>query len=115
MILKNPMKFKIYLYSGYVDMRRSWSLYDFIKGTMNRDPLSEALFLFSGRSRKLIKVFYWDGNGFCIWQKKLERGKFGWVSDSEKERTISLREMKWLLSGIDFRNKHKEIFFLSNK
>jgi transposase len=115
MILKNPMKFKIYLYSGYVDMRRSWSLYDFIKGTMNRDPLSESLFLFSGRSRKLIKVFYWDGNGFCIWQKKLERGRFGWVSDSEKERTISPREMKWLLSGIDFRNKHKELFFLSNK
>ena len=88
MILKNPMKFKVYLYSGFVDMRRSWSLYDFIKGTLNLDPLSESLFLFSGRSRKLIKVFYWDGNGFCIWQKKLEKGKFGWVSESEKERTI---------------------------
>ena len=113
MILRNPMKMKILLYSGNVDMRKTWSLYDFIKDTLKEDPLSKTLFLFSGRSRKHIKIFYWDGNGFCIWQKKLDRGRFGWVSESEKGITISQRELKWLLSGIDFRNKHEEINFLT--
>ena len=113
MILRNPMKMKIYLYSGNVDMRKTWSLHDFIKDILKEDPLSKTLFLFSGRSRKHIKIFYWDGNGFCIWQKKLDRGRFGWVSETEKGITISRRELKWLLSGIDFRNKHEEINFLT--
>jgi hypothetical protein len=43
----------------------------------------------------------------------LDRGRFGWVSESEKGITISQRELKWLLSGIDFRNKHEEINFLT--
>ncbi|WP_083963614.1 IS66 family insertion sequence element accessory protein TnpB [Spirochaeta cellobiosiphila] len=43
---------------------------------MEKDPLSQSLFLFCGRNRKLIKVLYWDRNGFCLWQKRLERDKF---------------------------------------
>ncbi len=115
MILRNTNKMKVYLHPGYIDMRKIWSLYDFIKGTLNEDPMSRTLFLFSGRSRKHIKIFYWDGNGFCIWQKKLERGRFGWFNSTEKGRTITIRELKWLLSGIDFRNKHEEINFLQEK
>ncbi|MCB1143812.1 MAG: IS66 family insertion sequence element accessory protein TnpB, partial [Leptospiraceae bacterium] len=48
-------------------------------------------------------MFYWDGNGFCIWQKKLEKGQFTWPSGSMDRVTISKRELNWLLRGIDFR------------
>lgn len=115
MILRNPLKMKIYIYPGYTDMRKVWSLYDLIKGTLNEDPMSRTLFLFSGRSRKHIKIFYWDGNGFCIWQKKLESGRFGWPHTAEKGRTITHRELRWILSGVDFKNKHEEINFLQDK
>ncbi|MCB1144137.1 MAG: IS66 family insertion sequence element accessory protein TnpB [Leptospiraceae bacterium] len=56
---------------------------------MNLDPYSRSLFLFSGHSRKLSKIFYWDGNGFCIWQKKLQ-SNFGGIEESEEsQRTES--------------------------
>jgi hypothetical protein len=45
----------------------------------------------------------------------LERGRFGWFNSTEKGRMITIRELKWLLSGIDFRNKHEEINFLQDK
>jgi transposase len=115
MILRDPKKLKVYIKVGTTDMRKSWNgLYGIIKEEMNLDPYSPTLFLFSGHSRKLIKVFYWDGNGFCIWQKKLDKGQFAWPSEETEKLTLSRRELNWLLRGIDFRKEHKELDF-SNK
>ena len=112
MILRDPLKLKVYIRTGYTDMRKSWNgLYGIIKEEMNLDPYSRSLFLFSGHSRKLIKIFYWDGNGFCIWQKKLEKGQFAWPSGSMDRVSISRRELNWLLRGIDFRKEHRELIF----
>jgi transposase len=113
MIFRNPLKLQVYIRAGSTDMRKSWNgLYGIIKEEMNLDPYNHYLFLFSGQSRKLIKVFYWDGNGFCIWQKKLEKGQFGWPSESMERVSLSTRELNWLLRGIDFRKEHSEINFL---
>lgn len=115
MIFRNPLKLKIYLRTGYTDMRKSWNgLYSLIKEELRKDPLSESMFVFSGHSRKLLKIFYWDGNGFCIWQKKLEKGSFAWPDSSFKKVEISRKELHWLLTGIDFRKEHRILTF-SNK
>ena len=50
-----------------------------------------------------------DGNGFCIWMKKLEKGIFPFISDGKEE--ITRKELYWLLSGIDMRKKHTVVTF----
>ena len=114
MILRDPMKLKVYLKVGYTDMRKSWNgLYGIIKEEMNLDPYSRSLYLFSGHSKKLIKIFYWDGNGFCIWQKKLQEGRFPWPNANSEKVILTRRELNWLLRGIDFRKEHKELNFFT--
>ena len=66
MILSNPFRFKIYLYPKIIDMRKSWNgLVSLVQVGMNLDPFEKSLFVFCGRSQRLIKIIYWDGNGFC--------------------------------------------------
>jgi len=80
---------------------------------MNLDPFQESIFVFCGRSQRLIKIIYRDGNGFCMWMKRLEKGSFPFNPNVNLE--ISKKELIWLLSGIDTRKKHKAIIFSNSK
>jgi transposase len=75
------------------------------------NPLSDGLFVFSNRTRKIIKILYWHYNGFCLWQKRLEKGKFKWPSNRDEVLEVSSRELAWLVEGLDI-NKikaHKQL------
>ena len=113
MIFRNPLKCKIYLYPKEIDMRKSWNgLLSIVQYEMNLIPFEEVLYVFFGRSRKLVKTIYWDGNGFCIWMKKLSKGSFPFQKNGIPN--LSRKELLYLLSGIDTRRKHKELFFYKN-
>jgi len=59
------------------DLRKGYDgLYGLVKSVLRRDPLSGDLFLFVNRRRDACKVLVWDGTGLCIFQKRLERGRF---------------------------------------
>lgn len=62
----------------------------------------DALFVFTNRQRSRIKILYWHRNGFCLWQKRLEKERFAWPGASG-EATVSLspKELEWLLEGFD--------------
>ena len=108
MIFRNALKLKVYLYPKQIDMRKSWSgLVSLVQHDMKLDIYQESLFVFCGRSNRLVKILYWDGNGFCIWMKRLEEGNFPFQSKGSPE--ITRRELMWLLSGIDTRKQHKMI------
>lgn len=110
MIFRNPQRLKIYFYDKPVDMRKSWNgLIALVKESMCLNLFSESLFVFSGRSGKQVKILYWDGNGFCIWMKKLEQGKF--LSFKKEGYALSKRELDLFLSGVDMRKKHQELHF----
>lgn len=80
---------KIYVCKEWTDMRSSYdSLFARAKGTLNQDPYSGHLFLFVNRSRTSCKVLYYDGTGFVILQKRLDRGTFSRVNPSFKEEVI---------------------------
>ncbi len=112
MIFRNPGNLKIYIRPGQTDMRKSINgLALMASGSMQLDPYSESLFAFSGRSRKMIKLLYWDGNGFCLWQKRLEDSFFPWPNSDAVAEELSREEFMNLLSGIDFRRKHKILKF----
>ncbi len=106
MIFNNPLKLKIYIHDSEIDMRKSWEgLIGMVHYSMNLNPFDKSLFVFYGKSRKLVKILYWDGNGFCIWMKKLYKGKFPFGKRGKTQ--MNHRDLKWLLSGIDTRKRHE--------
>jgi transposase len=54
------------------------------------DPMSGALFIFSSRNRKSIKILAYDGQGFLLFQKRLSSGRFGWWPTAETEAAVGL-------------------------
>lgn len=104
----------IYVRPGITDMRKQINGLATIAGEqMEQDPLSGALFLFCNRYRRIMKALYWDRNGFCLWQKKLEKHRYPWPDTEEAARQISVGELRMLLDGIDFWQAHQELSYRS--
>ncbi len=70
---------------------------------LEADPYSSHLFVFRGRRGDLIKVIWWDGQGACLFSKRLERGRFVWPSAANGKLVISTAQLSMLLEGIDWR------------
>jgi transposase len=105
---------EIFIKPGPTDMRKQiQSLAMYVANEMKGNPLSGNLYVFSGRSRKMIKALYWDRNGFCLWQKRLETDTFPWPRDAEEARKITGEQLNMLLDGIDFFRAHKKLHFFS--
>jgi len=65
---------RVYLAVGATDMRKQInSLTILVEQHMHLDPLSGSVFVFCNRRRSTVKALYWDRNGFCLWQKRLEK------------------------------------------
>ena len=49
-----------------------------VEGQMSLDPFSSRLFVFCNNNRSIVKCVYWEGNGFALWMKRLEKSRFQW-------------------------------------
>jgi transposase len=86
---------RILAYRHPVDMRKSFDgLVALVKHALGEDPLSGTLYVFTNRRRTYVKSVYWDRTGFCLFAKRLERGRFTFPSDKE---TFELSERAFLL------------------
>jgi len=100
-----PTGARVWLATGYTDMRRGFpSLALQVQEVLHKDPLSGHLFVFRGRRSDLVKMIWHDGQGACLFTKRLERGRFIWPSVAGESVTISPAQLSYLLSGIDWRN-----------
>ena len=101
-----PTGTRVWLATGYTDMRRGFpSLALQVQEVLHKDPLSGHLFVFRGRRSDLVKVIWHDGQGACLFTKRLERGRFIWPSVGGETVTISPAQLSYLLSGIDWRTR----------
>ncbi len=92
---------QVYLALGITDMRKSINtLALLVEEQMQHNPLSGSLYAFCNRKRDIVKVLYWDRNGFCLWEKRLEKGRFSWPESSEEVMDLTHRELLWLLDGM---------------
>ena len=99
-----PTGARVWLATGHTDMRRGFpSLALQVQEVLRKDPLSGHLFVFRGRCGDLIKCLWHDGQGMCLFSKRLERGRFLWPSAADGSVTISTAQLGYLLSGIDWR------------
>ena len=92
---------KVYIACGYTDMRKSIDgLAAHVQKNMQMSPFSNYLFLFCGRRHDRMKALYWEGDGFVLLYKRLEKGKFQWPATPEAVRSISWQEFRWLMEGL---------------
>jgi transposase len=92
----------MFLYRGSVDMRRGFDgLSGIVREELSEDPMSGTLFVFLNRSRDKIKILYWDRDGYAIWTKRLEQGRF--ALPSEGGGVIGMSELALLLDGVSVR------------
>ena len=99
-----PVGVRVWIASGRTDMRRGFDgLALQVQETLKQDPHSGHLFVFRGRRGDLIKVLWHDGQGMCLFAKRLERGRFLWPSPADGVVTISSAQLGYLLEGIDWR------------
>src|ERR1700691_5309429 len=99
-----PSGVRVWLATGDTGMRKGFaSLSLQVQEVLRRDPLSGQLFCFRGRSGDLLKVIWHDGQGACLFTKRLERGRFLLPSLADGVVTISVAQLSYLLSGIDWR------------
>jgi transposase len=103
-----PSGVRVWLATGYMDMRKGFSsLAIVVQETLKCDPHGGQLFVFRGRRGDLIKVIWHDGQGACLFTKRLERGRFIWPSASDGPVAISSAQLGYLLEGIDWRMPQK--------
>jgi transposase len=80
-------KVSIYIRPGVTDMRKQVNgLSTIVSEQMDENPGSGRLFLFCSRDRKLIKSIWWDRNGFCLWQKRLEKRKISLAGNGRESK-----------------------------
>ena len=78
-----PIGARVWLAAGHTDMRKGFDgLALLVQETLKRDPHSGHLFVFRGRRGGLIKVLWHDGQGPCLFAKRLERGSISGTSTS---------------------------------
>lgn len=96
---------KIYLKSGHTDMRKGVNSLAVEADSLVKDATFKGgMFVFRGKSADKIKILCWDGQGFCLFYKCFDKGKFIWPNTSE-QRVIGITraQLSMLLEGIDWR------------
>jgi transposase len=103
---------RVFVYREVCDMRCSFEkLSGLTRNQIGQDPTSGHMFVFMNRTRKMIKVLYFDRTGYCIWYKKLESGTFSLPKSSE----IDYRSFSCILEGIEEEKIIKKKRFLLKK
>jgi transposase len=99
-----PASVRVWLAAGHTDMRKGFDgLAMLVQETLKRDPHDGQLFVFRGKRGDLIKLIWHDGQGMCLFAKRLERGRFIWPTTDGDAVTITAAQLGYLLEGIDWR------------
>lgn len=93
---------RVYLCTEPVDMRRSFDgLSVLVMDVLKENPLSGSLFAFYNRRGDKLKVLYYDGQGLCLWYKRLERGRFRIPASAGDSVELTAKELALLLDGLE--------------
>lgn len=100
-----PSGTRIWLAAGHTDMRKGFDgLAAIVQEKLAGDAFSGHLFVFRGRRGDLVKLLWWDGDGLCLFAKRLEQGRFIWPQAAEGRIHLTSAQLAMLLEGIDWRH-----------
>ena len=99
-----PAGVQVWLAAGATDLRKGFDgLAALVQQRLAEDPFSGQLFVFRGRRGDRLKILWWDGDGLCLFAKRLERGRFVWPQAASGTVSLSGAQLSMLLEGIDWR------------
>ncbi len=94
---------RYFLCCSTVDMRNGFDgLSGIVRNHLKKDPVSGDVFIFMNRTRTHIKLLYWDGDGFALFYKRLERGRYTLPAHNGLSKQIKREELLMLLEGLSF-------------
>ena len=104
-MLTLPPAVRIYVATLPEDMRKSFDGLSIAVGSiLDLDPTTGHLFCFFNRRANQVRVLFWDRTGYCIFAKRLARGRFrlaAIVKEGEKVVQVDAAELSLVLEGID--------------
>jgi len=84
-------------------MRRGFdALAEMVRQVIKQDPLSGHLFVFRSRVGDRVKLLYWDRDGYCLWYKRLEKGRFALPETVPADCRIDGRDLAMMLEGLEW-------------
>jgi transposase len=99
-----PSGTRVWVAAGVTDMRKGMDgLAALVQTTLAENPFSGHLFVFRGRRGDLVKLVWFDGDGLCLFAKRLERGRFVWPQATSGTVALTAAQLAMLLEGIDWR------------
>lgn len=97
---------KIYMAQGYTDLRKGIDGYaSIVQDHFKLSPFEDALYIFCNRQRDKLKCLYWDGTGFWLLYKRLEKGHFKWKKDDTGALLLTQQQLQWLMDGLKIEQK----------
>jgi len=93
---------RYFVCSEPVDMRNSFDgLAGIVRNFLRKDPISDGVFVFLNKNRTHLKLLFWDGDGFALYYKRLERGRFH-LNTAGNELSVELdrASLNMLLDGV---------------
>jgi transposase len=98
----------IWIAAGVTDMRRGFQgLSAQVQTKLEQQPFSGHVFVFRGRHGDMIKLLWFDGDGLCLFAKRLERGRFIWPQAKDGVVSLTRAQLSMLMEGIDWRSPQK--------
>ena len=102
-----PAGTRVWLVAGVTDMRKGFDgLSAIVQSVLRENPFSGQLFVFRGRRGDRIKVLWWDGQGLCLFYKRLEDGRFVWPRAENGVVHLTPAQLSMLLEGIEIGRAH---------
>lgn len=103
-----PGNTQIWIAAGITDLRRGFTgLSALVQTKLEQSAFSGQVFVFRGRRGDLIKVLWFDGDGLCLFAKRLERGRFVWPQATGGTVSLTRAQLSMLLEGIDWRRPER--------
>lgn len=94
---------RVYLASSPIDGRKGMNgLCAAVMESFNNKLMDGSVFVFYNHARNRIKCLFWNRNGFVLYHKRLERGKFYVKANADGHIELSQQQLDWLLAGLDF-------------
>ena len=106
-MLRFPSAIRIFFCTCPVDMMNGFDgLSAIAREVVDQDPLSGHIFVFRNRRGDRVKVLYWDRDGYAIWYKRLEKGRFS-IPTTDSSSQIDSRCLAMMLEGMDLKTLRK--------
>jgi transposase len=103
---------RYYLYQQHTDMRKGFdSLCGIVQHQLGKNALSGDVFIFLNKRRTHIKLLLWEGDGFSVYYKRLEKGTYELPESktSAQQICITCNQLMLMLQGISLRQVHYRV------